>query len=125
MMLSLLVSPQAEQDIVEILAWTDGQFGERARIRYEALLERAIFELRQDPARPGSHEIIAIGHGVRTYHLLHSRDRVPKKIGRVYKPRHILLYRISSECKLEIGRVLHDGVDLARHLPESFRSDFD
>ena len=53
-----------------------------------------------------------------TYHLLYSRDRVPKATGRVGKPRHFLLFRIATDGCLEIGRVLHDSMDLKRHVPD-------
>jgi toxin ParE1/3/4 len=56
-----------------------------------------------------------------TDHLRHSRDRVKKSIGRVQRPRHFLLYRIRDDRSVEIGRVLHDGMDLRRQLPEEYQ----
>ena len=35
-----ILAPAAEQDIESILSWTHERFGERARLRYEALLIR-------------------------------------------------------------------------------------
>jgi toxin ParE1/3/4 len=117
------LSPQAEQDIEAILAWTDARFGEKARLRYEALLTRAILDVGDAPDRPGSHERPEIAASVRTYHLRHSRDRVGKRPGKVQRPRHFLLYRISSDGVVEIGRILHDGMDLRRHLPADYRGE--
>ena len=70
------VSPQAEQDIEAILAWTHEEFGEKARVRYEALLIRAILDVAESPERAGSHDRPEISVSARTYHLRHSRDRV-------------------------------------------------
>jgi len=36
-----------------------------------------------------------------------------KAVGTVLKPRHFLLFRVSSNREIEIGRVLHDSMDLA------------
>lgn len=41
-------------------------------------------------------------------------------IGRVQKPRHFLLIRISADGDLEIARVLHDSMELSRYLPPEF-----
>ncbi|MFM8251121.1 MAG: hypothetical protein ACKOBW_05935 [Planctomycetota bacterium] len=57
-----------------------------------------------------------------TYHLRQSRDHVSRSIGRIRQPRHFLLFRITAESCLEIGRVLHDSLDLARHLPLDYPS---
>ena len=115
------LSPQAEQDIEAILAWTHEKFGEKARLRYEALLTRAILDVAEIPERVGSHHRPEIRAGARTYHLRHSRDRVQRSVGRVQRPRHFLLYRTLDDGNTEIGRVLHDGMDLGRHLPDEYR----
>jgi toxin ParE1/3/4 len=117
------LSPQAEQDIEAILAWTHERFGEKARIRYEALLTQAILDVADSPERAGSHVRPEIAASARTYHLRHSRDRVKKSLGRVQRPRHFLLYRITAAGYLDIGRILHDGMDLRRHLPEEYQAE--
>jgi toxin ParE1/3/4 len=49
------LSPQAEQDIEAILEWTHETFGEKARLRYQALLTLAIKEYRaQGPDEGGT-----------------------------------------------------------------------
>src|SRR5262249_42653346 len=116
------ISPQAEQDIQAILTRTHVEFGEKARLRYEALLTRAIMDVAEDAERPGSHDRPELAVAARTYHLRHSRDRVKKSIGRVQRPRHFLLYRTSRDGEVEIGRVLHDSMDLERRLPEEYRT---
>ncbi len=97
------LSPLAEQDIETILEWTHEEFGEKARIRYEALLTRAIMDVTEAPERMGSLNRPEIAAAARTYHLRNSRDRVKKSIGRVQRPRHFLLYRTTDDGKVEGG----------------------
>ncbi len=115
------LAPRAEHDIEAILEWTYEHFGEKVRTRYEALLAKAILDVADEPERAGSHTRPEIADSVRTYHLRHSRDRVETVIGRVRHPRHFLLYRLNDDGRVEIGRVLHDSVDLKRHLPDDYR----
>jgi toxin ParE1/3/4 len=117
------VSRPAAQDIETILAWTHEQFGEKARVRYEALLIRGILDVAERPDRAGSQARPEIAASARTYHLRHSRDRVKKSVGKVQRPCHFLLYRTLTSGFVEIVRVLHDGMDLKRHLPDVFRDD--
>ena len=116
------LSPRAERDIEAILEWGHEHFGERGRLRYEALLMRAILDVAADLERVGSHARPEIVAAARTYHLRHSRDHVPAAIGKVRHPRHFLLYRLLDDGRIEVGRVLHDSVDLQRHLPDEDRA---
>ncbi len=115
-----VVSPAAERDIESILAWTHERFGASGRLRYEALLVRAILDVADDPERIGSRSRPEIAAAARTYHLYHSRNRVESSAGRVRRPRHFLLFRTCDDGHIEIGRVLHDSMDLSRHLPEGY-----
>ena len=112
----IILSPVAEQDILSILAWTHQQFGEQTRVRYEALLVQAILDVADNPGRSGVAQRDEICAKAFTYHLWHSRLNVEKSAGRIRKPRHLLLFRVAEEG-VEIGRVLHDSMDLERHLP--------
>ena len=116
------LSPLAEADLESILAWTHENFGEQSRLRYEALIVRAILDVADNPYRPGCHPRPELAAGAVTYHLLHSRDRVPRATGRVKQPRHLLLFRVSADGSLEIGRVLHDSMDLERNLPTAYQA---
>jgi toxin ParE1/3/4 len=118
-----VISPAAERDIKSILAWTHEQFGEEGRLRYEALLVRAILDVAAEPNRTGSQTRPEIAAAARTYHLCHSQSRVRAAVGRVRRPRHFLLYRTRDDGRVEIGRVLHERMDLAQHLPENFGAD--
>lgn len=114
------LSPAAEHDLETILAWTHEQFGERARLRYEALLVQAIIDVAADSERAGCQARPELAQCAFTYHLTFSRDHVNTG-GRVRRPRHFLLCRTASDGTIEVGRVLHDSMDLARHLPAEYR----
>jgi toxin ParE1/3/4 len=121
-MARFILAPAAQRDIEEILAESQKHFGESARLRYEALLVQAIRDVVEDPDRAGSQSRPELAPRVRTYHLYFSRNRVSARAGRVRRPRHFLLYRTTPEGAVEIGRVLHDRMDLLRRLPEAYRS---
>jgi toxin ParE1/3/4 len=110
------VSSLAEADIEAILEWTHEHFGENARVRYEALLLRAILDIASGRSGLGSVSCPEIAADARIYHIKHSRDRITRLIGRVRRPRHFLLYRLDSDGVIEISRVLHDSMDLNREL---------
>lgn len=48
------LSEAAQGDVLDILAWTDEQFGEVARLRYESLIVAALRDVALQPDRPGS-----------------------------------------------------------------------
>lgn len=118
-MAEVIVSPAARNDISSILAWTFENFGDAAERRYHKLLIQCIFDIAENPRRIGCIERDEIDTSARTYHLVHSRRQVPA-IDRVAKPRHFLLFRFIHADLVEIGRVLHDAVDLPAHLPKEF-----
>ncbi|WP_428310749.1 type II toxin-antitoxin system RelE/ParE family toxin [Hydrocarboniphaga sp.] len=107
------LSAAARADIVDILAWSLEQFGESASRRYEALLVAALQDVATEPAGAGSRKRPELGKGVRAWHLLSSRDHVT--MDQVRQPRHFLIYRVEPGL-IVIGRVLHETMDLARHL---------
>jgi toxin ParE1/3/4 len=119
---SVRLTRPAQQDLFDVMEWTVQQFGERAALRYDALIKQALKDIGADPERPGSKERPEIMiEGARTYHLSLSRTRVSGS--RVKEPRHFLLYRRRDDGVIEVARILHDGRDLARHLPEGYRRD--
>lgn len=113
------LSAAAQADLVDILAWTHENFGEAARKRYEALIIAALRDIAAQPDRAGSIERPELGVGVRSWHLRLSRERARTETGTVRRPRHFLIYR-TGNGPVVIGRVLHDAMELARHLdPEA------
>lgn len=113
----LRLTAPAESDIAALLDWSSERFGAIPRRRYEALVETALRDVAENPLRPGSREERALGAGRRIYHLRHSRDRARTSEGMVQSPRHFVVYRVVSRELVVILRVLHDSMDLARHLP--------
>jgi toxin ParE1/3/4 len=107
------ISHAATADIIDILAWSHDQFGEQARQRYEKLIATAIRDLATDPTRSGSVNRPELGDGVRSWHLRGSRDHTAGDV--VRRPRHLLVYRTDNDI-LVIGRVLHDAMELRRHI---------
>jgi toxin ParE1/3/4 len=116
-----ILAPAAARDIQAILAHSQERFGEQARLRYEALIVQAILDIAEDPEVTGSASRAEIAESARTYHLYYSRNRVASPPGGVKRPRHVLLYRITVAGDVEIGRVLHDSMELERHLPQGYR----
>lgn len=114
------LSASARADIVEILEWTHEHFGELARLRYERLLVIALRELASEPERIGSVARPELGAHIRSYHLRHSRDRARHESGIVRQPRHLLLYRFVRPDLIGVGRVLHDAMEIERHLPTDY-----
>ena len=97
----------AELDFANILKWTTENFDARQSRIYRDTLVLAIGELANGPDVAGSKARDEIMPGLRTLHVArHGR-----------RGRHFLLYRIVEESIVEIGRILHDQMDLQRHLP--------
>lgn len=112
----VLYTPLARQDIAGILIWSEERFGQTIQARYARLLDTALQDIAADPERLGSRARPDVRAGIRTYHLLSSRERGRGPGGIIRRPRHFLVYRLIGETHLELLRVLHDAMDLARHL---------
>lgn len=106
----------AEADIVDVLAWSEETFGDAARRRYERLLITALRDVAAEPDRPGSTAHPELEPDIRSWHLRNSRERARTAEGIVRRPRHFLLYRPLRPGLIGIGRVLHDAMDIGRHL---------
>jgi toxin ParE1/3/4 len=110
----------AQADIVDLLAYTEANFGEAGRLRYEQLLITAMRDIAAEPERIGSLSRPELGENVRSYHLRHSRKSARTEHRIVLRPRHLLLYRFAYPGLIGIGRVLHDAMEIERHLPRDF-----
>jgi toxin ParE1/3/4 len=98
---------QAERDFVEILRWTASTFGEAQASAYAETMSRAIEALREGPDIGGSRARDEIEPGIRTLHVArHGR-----------KGRHFVVFRAGAGNAIEVLRLLHDSMDLARHVP--------
>jgi len=103
------LSAAARRDFAEIIRWTTKTFGEVQARRYGATINKVLDELVAGPELLGSRARPDLGPNVRV--VLVARQ------GR--RARHLLAYRISGDSELEIIRILHDAMDLARNMPGS------
>jgi len=100
----------AEIDIRQIVRWTEQRFGAAQSTAYGDTLAAALKSLAVGPGCPGARQRDDIRPGYFTLHV--------SRHGR--RGRHFLLCRIvgdPAEHMLAVLRVLHDAMDLARHLP--------
>ena len=114
----VILAPAAEEDIAAILGWSVETFGDAASRRYGALIVQAIMDLAKQPTRAGVHERPEISVRLCSYHLAHSRVHIRPVAERVASPRHFVMFRIRNDGGLEIVRILHDSMDLARYVPK-------
>lgn len=99
----------AESDFKNILAWTLEQFGDQQAHRYAETLSRALTDLTSGPTQTGVRVRPDIARGILTLHAArHGR-----------KARHFVMFRIADRHAqiVEVLRLLHDAMDLPRHLP--------
>ena len=97
----------AELDFANILKWTSENFGARQSRVYRDTLVQALTALADGPDVAGSKPRGDILPGLRTLHVArHGR-----------RGRHFLMYRAASKRTVEVVRILHDGMDLQRHIP--------
>jgi toxin ParE1/3/4 len=119
--MQVIVAPKARSDIASILAWTEEHFGLQIMNRYARLIATAIEQVATNPELVGSSHRPEIAQECRTYHLYFSRKAAGRPGDRIRRPRHFLLYRVAEANDVEIGRVLHDSMELQEHLPEEYR----
>ena len=101
----------AEADVRDIVLWTAKGFGAAQARAYADTLSRAIRALAEGPAVPGARRREDIAKGIMALHVARG--------GR--KGRHVVLYRVGSPAKppvIDVLRVLHDAMDLPRHVGE-------
>jgi toxin ParE1/3/4 len=96
----------AEQDYIEIVRWTKKSFGEAQARTYSETVSLAIQALKDGPDILGNKLRDEIEPGIRTLHVARS--------GR--KGRHLVVFRVGGEQIIDVLRLLHDSMDLPRHL---------
>jgi len=115
-MKSFRLTYPARFDIREILVRSELDHGVAASRRYERLIATALHDIAAEPERNGSMARPELGAGVRTWHLRGSRERARQWDGVVRRPRHFLIYKAIDPQIVAVGRVLHDAMELRRHL---------
>jgi toxin ParE1/3/4 len=99
----------AEADFVDILRWTKWRFGDAQAKVYGRTSRLAITSLAGGPNALGARPLPEIAAGYFTLHVARG--------GR--KGRHFLLFatiETEHERRIEVLRILHDAMDLRRHL---------
>jgi toxin ParE1/3/4 len=107
---ALRLSAATEIDFRDIMRWTAAQFGEARARTYAATISAALEALaKEGPVVVGAKPRDDIFKGLMALHV--ARD------GR--KGRHVVLVRVAraeKEPTVEVVRILHDAMDLVRHL---------
>jgi toxin ParE1/3/4 len=101
------LAAQAELDFSEIITWTLENFGERQTKTYAETLTLAIETLHVRLVQLGAKARDDIGPGIRTLHVARQ--------GR--SGRHFVVFREAKDQHIDVLRLLHDSMDLARHIP--------
>lgn len=97
----------SEQDYQEIIKRSAQDFGAIQAEVYAETLGMAIDALREDgPETIGVKEREEIGPGIFTLHAARHKR----------KASHFLVFRVPETQTIEILRILHDRMDLARHV---------
>lgn len=96
----------AERDLLGITRWTLENFGAQQAEFYAETLSLAVEALHDGPEILGCAVREDIGPGIRTLHVARQ--------GR--KGRHFVVFRIAPEQTLDVLRLLHDSMDLTRHV---------
>jgi toxin ParE1/3/4 len=106
---SIRLASRAEQDFFEVVRWTTDNFGPQQAAVYAETLSLAIGVLAKGPEILGTQRRDEIANGILTLHVARQ--------GR--KGRHFVVFRISGATTIDVLRLLHDSMDLTRHLPSS------
>jgi len=108
------VTGPARRDIAKILRRSGANFGNQGRDRYRRLIDQAMQDLGDDPARVGVQSIDEIREGYFLYHLKWSR-----KVSAgppVSQPRHLIVFFINDSDDIIVARIFHERQMLSRHL---------
>lgn len=104
--LAIRLTQSAEADIAAILAWTREHFGTRQADIYARTLAMTLADLTQGPDVPGAKTRDDLAPGIR---LLPVARR-----GR--RGRHLVVFRIGGKHRIDVLRILHDSMDIERHV---------
>jgi toxin ParE1/3/4 len=111
-MRKLLVAPRAQRDIDAALNDSAERHGRSAARRYRRLITLAIQALHERPERPAARRI---GAGDLRLYALRTAVRQLDLREPVRAPSHLVVFRF-DEGLVEIVRLLHEAMDLPRHL---------
>jgi toxin ParE1/3/4 len=103
------VTRAADADIEEIHRWTEDRLGLAQADAYATAIASAVKALAAGPRVRGARRRGDFRSWLYTLHLSRFRRRA----------RHFVLFRVSDPDgrRLDVLRILHDAMDLVRHLP--------
>ncbi len=101
------LSAEAEHDFPRIPDYPIGTYGERQSDLYKTLIQESLATLSPGPEVPGSVARDDIRPGLRSVHI--------SRPGR--RGRHFIVYHAVSDNLVVVLRILHDAMDLPRHIP--------
>jgi toxin ParE1/3/4 len=105
----ILLAASAEADLRSIIRWTAGKFGIVQARPYSVTLNEAISALAEGPTVTGARARYDIAKGLHSLHVARNG----------HNGSHSVLFRVNTRRnRIEILRVLHDAMDIVRHLPE-------
>jgi toxin ParE1/3/4 len=104
---TIRLGAEAEKDFARILIFTRDAFGARQADVYKQTLIDALAALGEGPTLSGSAARDEILPRLRALHVA--------RLGR--RGRHFILYRAAEGSAIDVIRILHDSMDLARHIP--------
>lgn len=93
----------------DIWYWTAIRYDTDQAVKYQALLDQALDDLRLDPERASSILRPELGVGVRSYHIALSKFRSGTGIK---SPRHVVVYALRREDEVLVLRIVHDRMNL-------------
>jgi toxin ParE1/3/4 len=108
----LRFSKPAAQDIEDVLAYTRAHFGDKKHKEYKELILLALSDISIDPNRRPARKRPEIHPDARIFHIAR-----PGK-----QARHFFLFRVTNDLFIDIARLLHDSMELERHLPDGFET---
>ena len=101
------LAEQAELDFLDIATWTKQHFGQAQAELYAETILLAMEALHDGPDAFGAKARDDIGPGIRTLHV----SRLDRK------GRHFVVFMAGQGQCIDVLRLLHDSMDLARHVP--------
>jgi toxin ParE1/3/4 len=104
----IVLAASAEADLKSIIRWTAEKFGDMQARRYSVTLNDAISALVEGPTVTGARTRNDIVKGLHSLHVARNG----------HNGSHLVFFRVDTDrTRIEILRVLHDAMDIARHLP--------
>ncbi len=94
---TLIVAPEAESDVVDILHYTLAEWGRLQAEKYQGILDGGFSRLQRTPG---------VGH---------SRRDIPTGYKAYHAGQHVILYRVEAETVFVV-RVLHGSMDFTGKL---------